>query len=78
MSIIVYGFALGMECRVIRCGTQQFDMPRSGRLDMRPRGPSVLYLKQSLVAQPPCCPTDHLVYSDGLSPLLLSDKISIS
>ena len=36
------------------------------------RWPSVLYLKQSLAVQPPQHPrrpTDHLVYSDGLSPL---------
>jgi len=45
----------------------------SGHLGMYIRGPSVLYpkqsLKQSLAAQPPRGPTDHLVYSDGLSPL---------
>jgi len=36
---------------------------------MRFGGASILYLKQSLAAQPPPHPTDHLVYSDGLSPL---------
>jgi len=45
----------------------------SGHLDMCIRGPSVLYpkqsLKQSLAAQPPQRPTDHLLYSDELSPL---------
>jgi len=45
---------------------------RSGHLVMWIRGPSVLYpkqsLKQSLAGQPPLRPTDHLVYSDGLSP----------
>jgi len=47
--------------------------PRSRHLGMCIWGPSVLYpkqsLKQSLAAKPPRCPTDHLVYSDGLSPL---------
>jgi len=46
---------------------------RSRHLAMCIRGPSVLYpkqsLKQSLAAQPLRCPTDHWVYSDGLSPL---------
>jgi len=46
---------------------------RSGHLGMCIRGPSVLYpkqfLKQYLAAQPPQRPTDHWVYSDGLSSL---------
>jgi len=42
---------------------------QSGHLGMRFQGPSVLYPKESLAAQPPRRPTDHLVYSDGLSPL---------
>jgi len=57
-----------MECLVIRSGTQKCDSLRSGHLGLRFRGPSVLYPKQSLAAQP-LRPTDHLVYSDGLSPL---------
>jgi len=54
---------------------------RSRHLGTCVRGPPVLYpkqsLKQSLAAQPPQRPTDHLVYSDGPSPLL-SGKISTS
>ena len=38
-------------------------------LGMHCRGPSVLYLKQSLAVQPALRPTDHWVYSDGLSHL---------
>jgi len=41
----------------------------SGHLCVCIRGPSVLYPKQFLAVQTPRCPTDHLVYSDGLSPL---------
>jgi len=38
------------------------------------RGPSILYLKQSLAAGP----TDHLVYSDGLSSLTCDKYKSIA
>ena len=41
----------------------------SRHLGMFIRGPSVLYPKQPLAARPPPYPTDHLIYSDGLSHL---------
>jgi len=47
---------------------------QSGHFGMCSGGPSVLYLKQPLVVWPPPCPTDHLVYSDGLSPLTSVQK----
>ena len=48
----------------------------SGHLGVCFWGPSVLYLKQPLAMWPSQHPTDHSVYSDGLSPLtsVLWDK----
>jgi len=40
-----------------------------GHLGMCSGGPSVFYPKQHLAAQPSPLPTDHWIYSDGLSPL---------
>jgi len=73
-SIIVYRLALGMECRVVRSGTQQCDTPMEGAswyaLPMCFRGDHLLFIQSNLWLPGLCCgPTDHLVYSDGLSPL---------
>jgi len=68
-SIIVYRLALGMGCRVVRGGTQEFDTPMERAFWDALPGPSVLHPKQSLVAGPPRYTADHLIYSDGLSPL---------
>ena len=57
----------------VRSGTQQCDTPSERASWYVHPVPSALYpkqpLEQSLAAQPPRHPTDHLVYSDGLSPL---------
>jgi len=42
---------------------------QSRHLGMCSGGHLVFYLKQFLAAWPPLSPRDHLVYSDGLSPL---------
>jgi len=62
---MVHQLALGMECRVLRSGTQQCDTPS----EPASWGPSVLYPKQSLAGRGLRGSTDHLVYIDGLSSL---------
>jgi len=73
MSIVVYRLALGMECRVFRSETQQCDTP-SEWASWYVHPVAICALSKAISEAISVCaasvgPTDHLVYSDGLSPL---------
>jgi len=81
-SIIVYRLALGMECRVLRSGTQQCDRP-SERASCYVHSGAICALSKAISEAISGCAasgapqiTEFTVM--GYPPLLLSDKISTS